>query len=117
MTVDKMKELKELAEKAAIKIDVNEAADAMIGAMMDNIRAQAKRAGMPSETGIVGVDSRQLVDVATTTFVNVLAHIYASDCGSASLSDVMLIGREAVVQAMVQAMIHNAIDPIKKGHN
>lgn len=111
MTVDK---IKELAENSAIKINVNEAANAMIGAMMDNIRAQAERAGLPSETGIVGVQSAQLIAVATTTFVNVLGHVYASDCGDAPLSEVMLIGHEAVVSAMAQVMIQNAIDPVKK---
>lgn len=113
MTVDK---IKELAEKATIEINVDEAASAMIRAMMDNIRAQAERAGVSSETGIVGVDSMQLVAVATSTFVNMLGHIYVSDCGNATLENVLRLGHESVVSGMTQALIRNAIDPIKKGH-
>lgn len=111
MTVDK---IKELAENSAIKINVNEAANAMIGAMMANIREQAERAGAPSQTGIVGVDSIQLVAVAASTFVNVLGHVYASDCGDASLGRVFEIGHRVVVAAMNDAAAQHAIDPIKK---
>lgn len=109
-----MDEIKELAEKAAIELNVDEAASAMIRAMMDNIREQAERAGVPPETGIVGVDSGQLVAVATSAFVNVLAHTYVADCGNTSLESVMLLGHRAVVAGMAQALAQNAINPIKK---
>ena len=114
MAVDK---IKQLAEKAAIEINVDEAAGVMIRAMMDNIREQAERAGVSVETGIIGVESKQLVAVATSAFVNTLAHTYATDCGNASFESVVLLGKRAVAAAMTQAMIHNAIDPIKKMHN
>lgn len=109
-----MDEIKGLAENSAIKIDVNETANAMIGAMMANIREQAVRAGAPPETGIVGVYPLQLIAVATSTFVNMMAQVYASDCGDASLGRVLTIGHGAVVAAMNELAARHAIDPIKK---